>query len=505
MANSNRTGNGGAGGAARAAAAVRAAATPPSGTTGGGGGGGSGSGNPPRRRLPRPPRHHLLVLRQELAATSGRWSKARATSTSAPTASTSPTTSSARRSASSPARQPLFSTIPSPRQIKEFLDQYVIGQEYAKKALVRRGPQPLQAPDARWRAGRRRHAAGRAAPERRRDRQEQRPADRPDRQRQDAAGQDAGAHPQRPVRDRRRDDAHRSRLRRRGRREHPAQAAAERRLRPRSRPARHHLHRRDRQDRQDPEQRQHHPRRLRRRRAAGAAEDARRHDRQHPPAGRPQAPRAAVHPDGHERRSCSSAAGRSSAWKTSSASASASGRSASTPRPRRPRPPRDRAEILAQVQPEDLVEFGMIPEFVGRLPVCATLEPLDVETLINILTEPKNALVKQYQKFFRMEGSERRVHARRAGADRRARPEARHRRPRLRAVCEEIMLDLMYKLPDQQQGGKYIINEDIVEGRAEPLRDQARSGARNRRSARMVSPQPDFAAWSPPVTMLFFW
>src|SRR5213080_5570199 len=66
----------------------------------------------------------------------------------------------------------------------------------------------------------------------------------------------------------------------------------------------------------------------------------------------------------------------------------------------------DRAEILAQVQPEDLVEFGMIPEFVGRLPLCATLEPLDVKTLINILTSPKNALVKQYQKFFRLEGAE---------------------------------------------------------------------------------------------------
>src|SRR5438045_91706 len=69
-------------------------------------------------------------------------------------------------------------------------------------------------------------------------------------------------------------------------------------------------------------------------------------------------------------------------------------------------PRRDRAEVLAQVQPEDLIEFGMIPEFVGRLPVVATLEPLDVKTLISILTEPKNALVKQYQKFFRMEGSE---------------------------------------------------------------------------------------------------
>src|SRR6185312_1676514 len=59
------------------------------------------------------------------------------------------------------------------------------------------------------------------------------------------------------------------------------------------------------------------------------------------------------------------------------------------------------ANILGQVQPEDLVEFGMIPEFVGRLPLIATLEPLDVKTLISILTEPKNAIVKQYQRFFR--------------------------------------------------------------------------------------------------------
>ncbi len=72
----------------------------------------------------------------------------------------------------------------------------------------------------------------------------------------------------------------------------------------------------------------------------------------------------------------------------------------------------------------------MIPEFVGRLPVVATLEPLDVKTLINILTEPKNALVKQYQKFFRMEGSEAGIHARRAGVDRRAGLEARHGRAR---------------------------------------------------------------------------
>ena len=135
---------------------------------------------------------------------------------------------------------------PAPRQIKEFLDQYVIGQEYAKKALsvaVHNHYKRLQHRDAQTR---RRQA-------------DDVEIDKsnvlligPTGTRQDAAGQDAGPHPQRAVRHRRRDDAHRSRLRRRGRREHPAQAAAERRLRPRSGPARHHLHRRDRQDRQDP-------------------------------------------------------------------------------------------------------------------------------------------------------------------------------------------------------------------------------------------------------------
>src|SRR5690242_958425 len=106
---------------------------------------------------------------------------------------------------------------------------------------------------------------------------------------------------------------------------------------------------------------------------------------------------------------------------------------------------RDRAQMLAQVQPEDLVEFGMIPEFVGRLPIAATLAPLDVKTLVNILTQPKNALVKQYQKFFRMEGSDleftdgalEKIAERALKRDTGARA--------LRAVCEEIMLDLMYR------------------------------------------------------------
>lgn len=125
----------------------------------------------------------------------------------------------------------------------------------------------------------------------------------------------------------------------------------------------------------------------------------------------------------------------------------------------------ERGHTLAQVQPEDLIEFGMIPEFVGRLPVCATLEPLDVETLVSILTAPKNALVKQYQKFFRLEGAEVEFtpQALRIIAERALKRDTGARA--LRAVCEEIMLDLMYRLPDQAQGGKYSITADVVTGK----------------------------------------
>jgi ATP-dependent Clp protease ATP-binding subunit ClpX len=124
----------------------------------------------------------------------------------------------------------------------------------------------------------------------------------------------------------------------------------------------------------------------------------------------------------------------------------------------------ERSHILAAAQPEDLVEFGMIPEFVGRLPVVATLEPLDTDVLISILTAPKNALVKQYQRFFRMEncdleftrGALELIAQRALKRDTGARA--------LRAVCEEIMLDLMYRLPDLQHGGKFVITEDVVKG-----------------------------------------
>ena len=151
-----------------------------------------------------------------------------------------------------------------------------------QEGALGRGPQSLQAAQPPGQAQRRR--AGEV----------QHPADRPDRLGQDAAGADAGAHPRRAVHDGRRDDADRSRLRRRGRREHHPQAAAVGRLQRRARAARHRLHRRDRQDLAQVRQPLDHPRRVGRGRAAGAAQDHGRHHRLGAAAGRPQASAAGV-------------------------------------------------------------------------------------------------------------------------------------------------------------------------------------------------------------------
>ena len=166
------------------------------------------------------------------------------------------------------------------------------GQEGARG----RGLQPLQAGPGRGAGGQRGDSdAGRAG-------QVQHPADRPDRLRQDPPGADPGPDAQRPVRDRRRHRADRGRLRRRGRREHPAQADPGRRLRHQARRDRHHLHRRDRQDRPQVGEPVDHPGRLRRGRAAGAAEDPRGHGGERAAAGRAQAPAPGVHPDRHHQR-----------------------------------------------------------------------------------------------------------------------------------------------------------------------------------------------------------
>ncbi|MEE2920513.1 ATP-dependent Clp protease ATP-binding subunit ClpX [Hyphomonas sp.] len=126
-------------------------------------------------------------------------------------------------------------------------------------------------------------------------------------------------------------------------------------------------------------------------------------------------------------------------------------------------------EILRNTEPEDLQRFGLIPEFIGRLPVIATLEDLDETALIKILTEPKNALLKQYQKLFDMENVElsftpealtavaRRAIARKTGAR------------GLRSIMEGILLDTMFELPNLRGVEEVVINGEVVEGNAEPL------------------------------------
>jgi ATP-dependent Clp protease ATP-binding subunit ClpX len=138
----------------------------------------------------------------------------------------------------------------------------------------------------------------------------------------------------------------------------------------------------------------------------------------------------------------------------------------------------ERGEILSQVQPEDLVEFGMIPEFVGRLPVVATLDPLGRDALINILTTPKNAIIRQYQRFFEMEGSTVSFtdDALEKIADRALTRETGARA--LRAVCEEVMINVMFDLPDQP-AANYTIDGEVVDG----LRGPFSQPQRKRKSA----------------------
>jgi len=125
-------------------------------------------------------------------------------------------------------------------------------------------------------------------------------------------------------------------------------------------------------------------------------------------------------------------------------------------------------ELLKGVEPEDLIKFGLIPEFVGRLPVVATLEELDEDALVEILVEPKNALTKQYQKLFDMEGVELelREDALRAVANRAM---ARKTGARgLRTILENVLLNTMYDLPSMTNATKVVVDEAVVIGETEP-------------------------------------
>ena len=126
-------------------------------------------------------------------------------------------------------------------------------------------------------------------------------------------------------------------------------------------------------------------------------------------------------------------------------------------------------DLLRQLEPDDLVRYGLIPEFVGRLPVAAVLDELDDAALMSILCEPKNALVKQYGKLFQMEGAqlEFRDDALKAIASR-----ARERKTGargLRTIMESILVDVMYDLPSMTNVSKVVVDEAVVRGEVKPF------------------------------------
>ncbi|MCS0496100.1 ATP-dependent Clp protease ATP-binding subunit ClpX [Ancylobacter mangrovi] len=133
--------------------------------------------------------------------------------------------------------------------------------------------------------------------------------------------------------------------------------------------------------------------------------------------------------------------------------------------------PEDRrpGEVFREVEPEDLLKYGLIPEFIGRLPVIATLEDLDEAALKKILAEPKNALVKQYQRLFEMENVELTIHEEALGAIARKAIERKTGARGLRSIMEGILLDTMYDLPGLEGVEEVVISKEVVEQNARPL------------------------------------
>jgi ATP-dependent Clp protease ATP-binding subunit ClpX len=126
-------------------------------------------------------------------------------------------------------------------------------------------------------------------------------------------------------------------------------------------------------------------------------------------------------------------------------------------------------QLLAIVEPEDLIRYGLIPEFVGRLPVLAVLEELDERALIQILKEPKNALVKQFAKLFQMEGCQLEFREDALQAIARKAKERKTGARGLRTILENILLDVMYDLPSMQNVSKVVVDESVAKGEAKPF------------------------------------
>ena len=125
-------------------------------------------------------------------------------------------------------------------------------------------------------------------------------------------------------------------------------------------------------------------------------------------------------------------------------------------------------KLLTDVEPEDLIKFGLIPEFVGRLPVVATLEELDEAALVKILTEPKNAITKQFKKLFEMEGVELEFRPDALSAIARKALKRKTGARGLRTIVESVLLDTMYDLPSLENVSKVVVDESVIEHKSEP-------------------------------------
>ena len=126
-------------------------------------------------------------------------------------------------------------------------------------------------------------------------------------------------------------------------------------------------------------------------------------------------------------------------------------------------------ELFKELEPEDLLKFGLIPEFVGRLPVLATLEDLDEDALVTILTQPKNALVKQYQRLFELEDVELTFTDEALSAIAKRAIERKTGARGLRSILEDILLDTMFDLPGMEKVTEVVVNEEAVNSDANPL------------------------------------
>lgn len=141
-----------------------------------------------------------------------------------------------------------------------------------------------------------------------------------------------------------------------------------------------------------------------------------------------------------------------------------------------------RSEILKYVEPDDLVKFGLIPEFIGRLPVVATLEELDIDTLKRIFVEPKNSIYKQYKKIFEMEGVELIFEDKAIEAIAKKAIERKTGARGLRSIVEKIMLDLMYEVPSREDIEKIIVHEKVITYNEPPTLILKTSDSKNKKN-----------------------